>query len=116
MAKTKLKAKLKNYTFRGKVWKYQGNAGWYFVTLPKSLSKTIRRFHGLSEEGWGRLRTAASISDCKWSTAIWFDTNAASYLLPIKKSVRKAADIKSGSSIKVSLHLQVEDSRIRKWF
>ncbi len=112
MEKSAQKTKFKKYTFRGKVWKYKGHAGWYFVTLPKALSKTIRQFHRLSEEGWGRLKTVASIGDCKWSTAIWFDTKAVSYLLPIKVSVRKAVDIKSGSSINICLQLQVEDSRI----
>ena len=57
----KHKVKPKKYSFKGKVWKYKGHAGWYFVTLPRMLSKTIRQSHGLSEEGWGRLRADASI-------------------------------------------------------
>ena len=107
------KGKLKKYGFKAKVWKYKGPAGWYFVTLPRKLSMTIRKNHGLSEEGWGRLKANASIGKCKWQTAIWFDSKAGGYLLPIKASVRKAADVDAGSSISVSLQLVTEDSRFR---
>ena len=107
----KFKTKQKKYSFKGKVWKYRGPAGWYFVSLPKKLSKVIRKAHGLSEEGWGRLKVNASIKDCRWQTAIWFDSKAMSYLLPIKASVRRTTEIGSGSSVSVILHLQGEDSR-----
>lgn len=102
------KTKLKKYSFKAKVWKYKGPAGWYFVTLPRKLSMTIRKNHGLSEEGWGRLKANASIDDCKWQTAIWFDSKAKSYLLPIKASVRKTAKIDAGSTISVLLQLDSE--------
>ncbi|MGE3759831.1 MAG: DUF1905 domain-containing protein [Pseudobdellovibrionaceae bacterium] len=103
--------KMKKYSFKGKVWKYKGPTGWYFVTLPRSLSKTIRKIHGLSEEGWGRLKANAAIGNCKWQTAIWHDSKAMSYLLPIKASVRKATGISSGSSISVILYLQYENPK-----
>lgn len=103
-----IETKHKKYSFKGKVWKYHGPAGWYFVTLPRRLSKTIRKIHGLSEEGWGRLKANASIGDCKWQTAIWFDSKIVSYLLPIKASVRKSTGISAGSSVSVDLHLPLK--------
>lgn len=108
-----VKAKQKKYNFKGKVWRYKGPSGWYFVTLPRKLSNTIRKSHRLSEEGWGRLKANASIRVCKWQTAIWFDSKAMCYLLPIKASVRKDAEIGDGASISVTLLLQEEDSRFR---
>lgn len=98
--------KTKKYKFKGKVWKYKGPAGWHFVTLTKTLSRTIRKNHGVSEEGWGRLKSTAVIGQTEWSTAIWFDTKAAGYILPIKASVRKAEDIRTGSTVAVTLSLQ----------
>jgi len=105
MLRTPNKTKPKKYSFKEKVWRHKGPAGWHFVTLPKDLSKTIRRNHGLSEEGWGRLKADVSIGECNWKTAIWYDSKAVSYLLPIKAAVRKATGVSSGSSISVSLHL-----------
>ena len=105
------KPQQKKYTFKGEVWKYKGHAGWYFVTLPKKLSRTIRESHGLSEEGWGRLKADAAIGKCQWQTAIWFDSKAMSYLLPIKAAVRATAKLTAGSLISVTLRLQSEDAR-----
>ncbi|MEZ4873107.1 MAG: DUF1905 domain-containing protein [Bdellovibrionales bacterium] len=62
------------YSFQGKIWKHKSPSGWHFVTLPKELSKKIRNVHLASEEGWGRLKTCASIKSTKWETAIWFDS------------------------------------------
>ena len=94
------------FSFRSKVWKYQGKAGWYFVTLPKRLSKKIRTSHRLSEEGWGRLKTLTQLGKSKWRTAIWYDTKADSYLLPLKSEIRKREKIKIDTL--VAVHLQFE--------
>lgn len=98
--------KTTKYKLKAKVWKYKGAGGWHFITLPKGLSEKIRRKHGLSEEGWGRLKTTASIGEAKWNTAIWFDSKFQSYLLPIKSSVRKTENIGAGISVTVELNFQ----------
>jgi hypothetical protein len=103
------------YSFFAKIWKYQGPAGWYFVTLPKLLSKKIRKRHGPAEEGWGRLKATVKIGKSKWKTSIWHDSHAESYLLPIKSSVRKAEEVKIGSRVQVVLELQLIDPKILKW-
>lgn len=94
------------------MWKYDGPAGWYFVTLPKVLSAKIRKSHGTSEEGWGRLKAAAAIGKSKWKTAIWFDTKAGSYLLPVKADVRKSEAIVENSSVQVKIQLEAVDKRL----
>lgn len=100
---------IKVYKFKAKLWKYQGPAGWYFVTLPKALAKKIRDNHGRSEEGWGRLRAAATLGDSSWKTAIWFDSKAKSYLLPIKASIRKSESIQENSAVLVHLTIECLD-------
>jgi hypothetical protein len=104
-------ARIKKYAFKGTVWKHKGTAGWHFVTIPSKLSNTIRKAHGLSEEGWGRLRATASIGDVKWQTAIWFDTKAKGYLLPIKALVRRKTKAAEGSSVAICLFLTPEERR-----
>lgn len=99
------------YTFKSKLWKYQGPAGWYFVTLPKLLSKKIRKIHQNSEEGWGRLKSEATIGKTSWKTSIWFDTKADAYLLPIKAEVRKKESMQEGSQTQITLHINFEN-----WF
>ena len=107
--------KKETYSFTAKVWKYHGKAAWYFVTLPKALAIKIRKNHGVAEEGWGRLKVSAHIDDAQWGTAIWFDTKANSYLLPIKQAVRKSTEIKTNDRVKVVLEIQKIDSKIAQW-
>jgi Domain of unknown function (DUF1905) len=99
---------MSKYSFRAKVWKYKGKAGWYFVTLPPQLSRKIRKNHGVSEEGWGRLKAVAKIGNSKWSTSIWFDRRANSYLLPLKASVRKKEAITVSGQIEVALNVKAD--------
>ncbi len=104
MKKVKAKDNSTKYCFRARVWRYKGPpGGWHFVTLPKSLSKKIRKNYGQSEEGWGRLKTIARIGDTEWKTSIWYDTKAQSYLLPLKASVRKSEKIIYELQISVEL-------------
>lgn len=100
------------YTFRARIWRYKGKAAWYFVTLPKPLSKKIRLNFGTSEEGWGRLKTSAKIGQTQWKTAIWFDTKAGSYLLPLKAFIRKSEALKLNKMVKVTLQLDDTPARM----
>mgnify|MGYP006080990043 CR=1 FL=1 len=99
-------SKSKTYNFSGKVWKYKGQAGWHFITLPKKLSIEIRKSHGNDEEGWGRLKTLAKIGGSEWKTAIWYDSKIDAYLLPVKSQIRKVEGIKLDSKIQVILQLE----------
>ena len=94
------------YTFNGVVWRHQETGGWHFVTLPKIMSKKIRKLHGSSEEGWGRLKVIAEFKEAKWETAIWYDTKHESYILPIKATIRKKENINDGD--KLNLNLLIE--------
>ena len=93
------------YPFTSTVWKYKGPAGWFFVNLPQELSKEIRDALKDEEQGWGRLKATAHIGNTKWETAIWFDTKANTYLLPIKAEVRKKEKIEVGAELGVVLEI-----------
>jgi hypothetical protein len=90
-----------NYPFRAEVWLYSGNAGWYFVSLPESLAMEIRRHFGSEEAAFGRLAVKALIGNSTWDTAIWYDVKKATYLLPIKATIRKTESISAGAAIDV---------------
>ena len=96
------------FSFKALLWKYDGPAGWCFVTIPKTTAKRIRAQHLSSEEGWGRLKTTARVGDTQWKTSIWFDTKASSYLLPIKTEIRKKEKLAIGSFVSVELEFEVD--------
>ena len=90
------------YEFTAKIWYSE----WYFVSLPKELSKDIRESFMHLEEGWGRLKTFAKIGNSEWRTAIWFDTKQQTYLLPIKAEIRKKEKVGKNDEVKVCLSME----------
>ncbi len=93
------------YDFSAELWQHSAEGGWYFVSLPIEISKEIRDNLKWQEEGWGRMKVMASIDQLEWSTAIWFDTKANTYLLPVKAEIRKKASVESGDLIVITVSL-----------
>ncbi len=89
------------YEFLTKMWKYDGDGGWHFVSLPKDTSKEIRAHFQWQEEGWGRMKVIAQIGEFEWKTSIWFDSKTKLYLLPIKAEVRKKCKLDQEKEIEV---------------
>jgi len=94
-----------SFTFKAKLWMYQGKGAWFFVTLPKEQSERIRFLSGRKRRGWGSLRVTARIGKAVWKTSLFPDSKAGAYLLPIKAEVREAEGIKAGASIAVRIAL-----------
>lgn len=88
------------FEFTAKVWQHSSPSGWHFVSLPTKASNEIRKNLKWQEEGWGRLKATAKIGNSEWKTAIWFDTNHDTYLLPIKAEIRKKENIELDKEIK----------------
>ncbi|OJU74745.1 MAG: hypothetical protein BGO09_08305 [Bacteroidetes bacterium 47-18] len=93
-----MKGKIK-YEFSAKVWQHAGQGGWHFISLPEDLAKEIRYNLKWQEEGWGRLKATAKIGNSEWETAIWFDTKANTYLLPLKAEIRKKEKIEINKDV-----------------
>ncbi len=93
------------YNFLEKPWQHSSPGGWYFVALPKEMSKEIRSILKFQEEGWGRLKAVAKIGKSEWKTAIWFDTKINTYLLPLKAEIRKKENISAEKEIDVTIWL-----------
>jgi hypothetical protein len=89
-----------HFAFTATPWQYKGS-GWVFVTVPKEMSDDIRRYFKKEEQGWGRLSIIARSGNTTWPTAIWFDTQHQSYLLPLKNKIRKKENIAVGELLDV---------------
>ena len=99
-----MEARIK-YEFSAKMWKHDSPDGWYFVSLPKTISKEIRENLKWQEEGWGRMKTIAEIQDVSWQTAIWFDTKLKTYILPIKAKIRSKLNLQIAANFQIKLWL-----------
>ena len=89
------------YVFSTRMWKHNAPGGWFFVSLPKTMSKEIRDNLKWQEEGWGRMKAFTKIEEIKWKTAIWFDTKIETYILPIKAEIRNKLNLEIDKEIQI---------------
>lgn len=93
------------YRFKAKLWEYQGESPWFFVTLPGDQAAEIKQLFGTPWRGWGSVKVQATIGSSVWKTSIFPDKESASYLLPVKSTVRKTEGIGAGSEVSVLLRI-----------
>ncbi len=96
---------MNEFQFKAEVWLYPGEAAWHFVSLPKNISKQIKKEFGDMARGWGSLPVNVKIGTTKWKTSIFPDSKSNTYILPLKLEARKLEDIKSGDNVNISITL-----------
>jgi hypothetical protein len=94
-----------DYVVTGDVWLYPGDAGWHFVTLPDEVADEIRARFQPRQASFGRLPVRARLGASSWTTSIFFDRGAGSYVLPLKAAIRTRERVVSGQSVAVTLTL-----------
>lgn len=90
-------------TFQSELWRYDGEAGWFFVSLPTGLADTIRAEHGPLTRGFGSVKVSVRLGSSQWETSVFPDAARGTYLLPVKKSVRLAEGLDAGDTVTVEL-------------
>ncbi|MEK7509478.1 MAG: DUF1905 domain-containing protein [Patescibacteria group bacterium] len=106
---------MKSFEIKGKVWRYEGPGGWYFVYVPEALSRRIKDAArnpgraGKKKGGFHFVRIKATIGKTSWNTSL-FPTSgkgggAGPYLLAIKADVRHKEGIAEGDAVKVQCSL-----------
>jgi hypothetical protein len=95
------------YTFVAEVWEHDGPAGWHFLSLPDDVADDIDERHGHRAGGFGSVRVEVTIGATTWRTSLFPDTKRATYLLPLKQSVRADERLADGSTVQVRLTVVV---------
>jgi hypothetical protein len=96
------------YEFVAELWRWTGEAAWHFVTLPHEVTDDIDETHEGSRAGFGSRRVEVTVGETTWNTSVFPDKNSASYVLPVKQSVRKSEGLVEGARVEVGLRLVVE--------
>lgn len=91
------------FTFTAEVWEHQGNAAWHFLSLPEDVADDIEEEFGHRAKGFGSVPVKVTIGATTWTTSIFPSDKRGTYILPVKKAVRKAEDLADGSTPEVSL-------------
>jgi len=95
------------YTMQARVRRYAGKAVWYFAVLPKEQSAAIRTLFGGMKRGWGSLPVAATIGKTRWTTSIFPESKAGTYLLPLKAEIRERENIRAGASLRLRIEIRL---------
>jgi hypothetical protein len=93
------------FEFTADLWRYTGEAAWYFVTLPHDVADDIDEITGEARRGFGSVRVEVTVGSTTWRTSVFPDTKSESFVLPVKKAVRSAEGLDDGSSVSVLLTL-----------
>lgn len=92
------------FKVKGKVWLYPGDlAAWHFVNVDKEQSAKMREKQGKAKRGFGSIPVKVTIGKTTWKTSVFPDKQSATYLLPLKASVRRAEGIEAGELITFTL-------------
>ena len=96
-----------SYRFDADVWISSGEGGWHFLTLPVEVAEEIQAETVGRTRGFGSVRVLATIGVSTWSTSLFPDRKASSFVLPLKKAVRVAEDFEFGDRVEVTLALDL---------
>lgn len=93
-----------NIEFNGKIWRWQGPAPWYFVTVPAQQCHDLRAISGSVTYGWGMIPVHVQIGKTAWKTSLFPKDDR--YIVPIKASVRKAENLAEGADVTIRLEVR----------
>lgn len=98
------------HVFRARIWEHSSTdpGSWHFLTLPAGLSDDITLEAG-PRKGFGSIRVEVSIGVTTWHTSLFPDSATGSYLLPVKKQVRRAEGLLVGATCEVTLEVASPD-------
>ena len=87
------------------IWDARRLDTWTFVSLPTDAADEIRDRAGGLARGFGSLRVRATIGTTIWTTSIFPDSTRGSFVLPVKKAVRKSENLDPGHRTQVKVEL-----------
>ena len=92
---------------RSKVWLWPAMDAWHFVSVNKKDSKEIKNLFGGTGRGFGSIPITGTVGKTKWNTSIFPDKKSNTYVLPLKKEIRKKEDIEVGKTISFSIEIRI---------
>jgi hypothetical protein len=87
------------YDMTAEVWRSDGPGDRYFVTLPDDVAQAVREKFGGSHQAVGSLPVSVALGRSIWSTSLYADHDANSYVIAIKDDVRRRELVREGQVI-----------------
>jgi hypothetical protein len=93
------------FTFSGELYEWDARQAdsWVFVALPEDVADEVLEAGEHATRGFGSLRVEARIGSTVWRTSIF--PSASTFVLPLKRQVRRAQGLEVGATTTVHLVL-----------
>ena len=96
------------YRFDAELWMAEGPGSWHFVTVPGDVSDDIGARGPGRRPGFGSVRVRATVDGMRWETSVFPDSKRGAYVLPVKRAVRRHAEVEAGDRITVALEVRTD--------
>ncbi len=93
------------HRFTAELWPWEGEAAWWFLTVPGDVGDDLRARTAGQRRGFGSVRVRVTVGGTTWSTSVFPDSKRDAYLLPVKKDVRVREGLEEGDEVAVALQL-----------
>ena len=87
------------------LWDARKADAWTFVSLPTHVADEVLEAGEAVARGFGSLRVEVTIGATTWRTSVFPSSGLGTYVLPIKRAVRRAEDLAEGDTARVRLRL-----------
>lgn len=91
--------------FTAEIWEWSGQGAWFFVSLPQEYYVEIKSLTSSPKRGFGSVKVEAIVGKTSWRTSIFPDSKSGTYLLPIKKAIRKGENLNVGDAVSTKIRL-----------
>lgn len=83
------------WTFDATLFPWHGSS-WFLVALPQEVSDEIEEQHEPHPTAFGAVRVEVRCGTSTWRTSLFPSTREQSYVLPVRRSVRRAEGLHEG--------------------
>lgn len=95
------------WEFDAHLWLWEARAAdsWTFVSLPTDVADEVLEIGEPVARGFGSLRVEVTLGATTWRTSIFPSKGQGTYVLPIKRAVRRAEGLTDGDATHLRLRL-----------
>lgn len=90
------------FRFTTDLWEYQGDASWFFLTVPPEYSDEIRAT-APPRRGFGSVKVTVTVGNSMWKTSVFPDKKSGCYVLPVKRAIREREGLRPGELVRAVL-------------
>ena len=96
-----------NFTFDAELYLWKADGSWVFVDLPIEVAEEIHDMP-LPRKGFGSVKVDVALGTSTWSTSVFPDKASGSFVLPVKKAVRKKEGVDVGDTAEFDLSIRLD--------